>query len=201
MCDSQGHYSVFGWRFPGDGAHASQPLRSSGLGVCVSSEEASVRTLFPQRTNRSGVWQTTATFFFFFCNCIFLDRPLLFQQSAFDLLGAASELPRAGRERRRACSAGPPGPRGRVAGPQARPFRSSAPISSARPPMSFSNQPRSEGGSGSFENPLTPGVTPLREAASPGPTLYSRKPEAVPRLKAKDAFTSRAPASNWPFVH
>nr|XP_044606021.1 uncharacterized protein LOC123277966 [Equus asinus] len=57
------------------------------------------------------------------------------------------------------------------------------------------------GGSGSFENPLTPAVTRLGEAASPGATLYARKPEAVPRLKAKGPFISRAPPSNWPFVH
>lgn len=65
VCDSQGHFSVFGWRFPCDSAHASQCLRFSDLGVCASSEEASVRTLFPQRTTRSGVWHTTAIFFFF----------------------------------------------------------------------------------------------------------------------------------------
>lgn len=76
-----------------------------------------------------------------------------------------------------------------------------APAPAARPPDLLPPTSLSARGSGSFENPLTPAVTPLGEVASPGSTQSAGKPEAVPRLKAKGPFISRAPESNWSFVH
>nr|XP_044991634.1 uncharacterized protein LOC123455297 [Jaculus jaculus] len=86
-----------------------------------------------------------------------------------------------------AYSAGPPR---RMQSPDA----AESPVSATPSPFIFLYQPRimGGGGNGSFENPLTLAMTPLREAVSPGATQCARKPEAVPRLKAKGPFISRA---------
>lgn len=131
-----------------------------------------------------------------FGNRIFLGRPVLLQQSACDLLAACSERPRAGRQGNRAYSVGS---MGRM---EAQLRAAGAPCSRLHSPLDLLPQSSPvAGGSGSFENLLTPVVTPLGEAASPSATLSARKRKAVPHLKAKGPFISRAPASNWPFVH
>lgn len=190
VCDPRERGSGCGWRSPRAGGRArnrDSSCLSRGAGVCASGDKLGFPGWLRQRDRsidrefgKQQPFLVTAHF----------SRPAFIIPAISLRVGAAPGQPRAAPEREGACEVGVP--RGRVAGRQTGP-------SPGRRIYRPQPKPQREG-SGSFENPLTPAVTPLGEAASPGATPYG-KPEAVPRLKAKGPFISRAPASNWPFVH
>lgn len=165
----------------------------------MSSEKARVWLLFPQRTTRPGVWQTAGGFLVtaHFSRPAFLTPAISFWFTW--VLPPSSGRP-GGRGSGPAAFGGRRCPKAELRG-RGR-ARSAAPL--PRQPLGrrlhFPQPVPRRAGSGSVENPLIPTVTLLWEVASPSATQDSGKPEAVPRLKAKGPFISRAPASNWPFV-